>query len=590
MPLDSTGSNDSAPNTQPDASHDHDAHDHDLQSHPFHLSDALRTLRASGLLAEPRTGRDPAPDDALGHAADSEAADPVIQALAHDSREVAAGSLFVAIRGGQADGHRFLEQAEKQGAAALVVDTNYDEQAVPPSALEEGHPAASGGRGGRQRAARVTVRDTRAALAELAAAFYRHPSRELALLGVTGTNGKTTVTSLVHAALAHMGDAAGLIGTVEVRIGEEKISATHTTPDALALSRLLRQMADAGCPSCAMEVSSHALDQGRVRAQRFAAAAFTNLTHDHLDYHETFADYLAAKKRLFDGLDASATAIVNRDDAAWNEMVADSAATIVTYGQGEEADLRVEILENAPAGLRLRLDGDERRYRLAGPFNAYNLAAAYGLLRALGKGKEESLAALAQAPPPPGRFESIEAADGRLALVDYAHTPDALKNVLEAARPLVAEGKRLHVLFGCGGDRDRTKRPEMAAVAEAAADRLWITSDNPRSEDPAAILHEITAGLSPRADVEAVLDRQLAIDVACADLQVGDVLVVAGKGHETYQEVQGHRRPFDDREHVRRAFERSARKPPRTDALPADLPPTAESSSRSATDPRAPRL
>ena len=562
MPLDSPR------NTNP-ASHDH----------PFHLSDAVRTLRASGLLVEPRAGVDPAPDDALS-------ADPVLSGITHDSREVGPGSLFVAIRGGQADGHRFLNQAEEQGAVALVVDTDYaaaegrvdtndDAPGVSVSAPEEGPAAASGGRGGPRQAARVTVRDTRAALADVAAAFYRAPSHDLALVGVTGTNGKTTVTSLVHAALAQLGEPAGLIGTVEVRIGDEKVDATHTTPDPVSLSRLLRRMADAGCAACAMEVSSHALVQDRVRAQRFAAAAFTNLTHDHLDYHETFEAYLAAKKLLFDGLPAGAVAVVNRDDAAWEQMVADTAARVVTYGKGDAADIAFEILDNAPTGLHLRLDGDARRYRLAGPFNAYNLAAAYGLLRAMGKGKEQSLAALAGAPPPPGRFESVEAADGRLALVDYAHTPDALQNVLQAARPLVEEGKRLHVLFGCGGDRDRAKRPEMAAVAEEYADRLWITSDNPRSEDPAAIIHEITQGLTSEADVEAVYDRQTAIEAACADLRPGDVLVVAGKGHETYQEIKGHRRPFDDRQHVRRAFERSA---------PAD------SSPDSATDAPAPRL
>ena len=555
-----------SPQNQPDRRHDH----------PFYLSDALRTLRQTGLLVEPGAGRHPAPDDALTGpgAGPGPGADPVLLAIAHDSRRVVPGSLFVAIRGGQADGHRFLDQAEEQGAAALVVDAKHDGSGVPNSALEEGHAAAPGGRGGTRRAARVIVRSTRAALADVAAAFYRHPSHDLALVGVTGTNGKTTVTSLLHAALAEMGEKAGLVGTVEVRIGQEKIGATHTTPDAVSVSRLLRQMADAGCAACAMEVSSHALDQRRVRAQRFAAAAFTNLSHDHLDYHETFDEYLAAKKRLFDMLPDGATAVVNRDDDAWEQMVADTDAAVVTYGQGEEADLRVEILENAPAGLRLRLDGDRRRYRLAGPFNAYNLAAAYGLLRAMGKGKQESLAALAQAPPPPGRFESVEAADGRLALVDYAHTPDALENVLKAARPLVGEGKRLHVLFGCGGDRDRRKRPEMARVAEAMADRLWVTSDNPRSEDPAAIIHEITKGLTARADVEAVYDRRAAIEAACADLAPGDVLVVAGKGHETYQEVEGERRPFDDRQHVRRAFEKSSPK----------------SSAARATDPRAPRL
>jgi UDP-N-acetylmuramoyl-L-alanyl-D-glutamate--2,6-diaminopimelate ligase len=463
--------------------------------------------------------------------------DVSIDALAHDSRAVEPGTCFFALKGERADGHLFIDKAVQHGATAVVCES-------PPSATPDG-------------VALVTVTDSRAALAEAAAEYFRHPSRELRLVGVTGTNGKTTTAYLLHHVLTALGETTGLIGTIEVRIGDEVKATTHTTPDALALGALLREMADAGCTACAMVVSSHALDQQRVRGQRFAAAVFTNLSHDHLDYHGTVEAYRHAKATLFAGLDAGAVAIVNRDDAAWRAMVEDAAARTVTYGAsgaGPAADVPFEVEENAPDGLRLRLDGEVRRFRLAGAFNAYNLAAAYAVARALGHGKAEVLDALAEAPPPPGRLETIRAADGTVAIVDYAHTPDALDNVLRTVREMVSGAAALTCVFGCGGDRDRTKRPEMGAIAERRVDRVILTNDNPRTEDPAAILDEIRAGMNDPDAATVIPDRAEAIRRAVETAAPGDVLVIAGKGHETYQIVGTERRDFDDREQVRQRF------------------------------------
>jgi UDP-N-acetylmuramoyl-L-alanyl-D-glutamate--2,6-diaminopimelate ligase len=407
----------------------------------------------------------------------------------------------------------------------------------------------------------VPVTDTRAALGELANAFYGAPSRRLDLLGVTGTNGKTTTAFLLYRLLTALGVKTGLVGTVENRIGERVVETIYTTPEAIELNALLRAMVDAGCGACAMEVSSHGLALDRVRGQRFRAAVFTNLTHDHLDFHGTHEHYRASKKRLFDGLGAGAVAVVNRDDAAWVEMVADTAAPVVTYGTDPMATVRVEVLENALSGLHLRLDGQERTFRLAGAFNALNLAAAYAVGRALGYDRDAVLDVLAEAPGVPGRFETVRSTDGVLGVVDYAHTPDALENVLRTARGMMgeAEGKpsgRLWAVFGCGGDRDRTKRPVMGRAAEALADRVVLTSDNPRTEDPDAILTEIRAGLAHPERVLTIPDRAEAISHAAAEAAPGDVVVVAGKGHEDYQIVGTAKRPFDDRRELRAAFER----------------------------------
>lgn len=486
---------------------------------PFRL--LLDALQGAGLLVH--AGGDPETE---------------VRALAHDSRAVTEGACFVAVRGASADGHRFVGDAVARGAAAVLAE-------APP----EPAPAAW-----------AVVRDGRAALAEAAGAFFGWPSRRLRLLGVTGTNGKTTTTFLLHHALSTLGERTGLVGTVEVRLGETVRPASLTTPDALALNALLAEMVAAGCTACAMEVSSHALAQQRVRGLRFAAAAFTNLSHDHLDYHGSFEAYAAAKALLFEGLDAEALAVVYRDDPAWRRMVAATAARVVTCGReaapGEAPpDVAYAIEEDTLGGLRLRLDGRVRRFRLAGAFNACNLAVAYAVLTALGYDPEAVLDALAAAPPVPGRLEVLRAPGGRgpVAVVDYAHTPDALENVLRTVRAALPPGGRLTVVFGCGGDRDRAKRPVMGRVAEALADRVVLTSDNPRTEDPEAILRAIAAGMTapPAATIP---DRAEAIRFALAEAGPRDAVVVAGKGHEPYQIVGTETQPFDDRVEVRRAL------------------------------------
>lgn len=468
-----------------------------------------------------------------------------IRHLAHDSRLAQPDTCFFALPGGTVDGHLFIDKAVYHGATAVICER-------PP---EDDLPELR---------AIARVSDARAAMAEAAAVFFGRPSQALRLLGVTGTNGKTTTSFLLHEALTALGETAGLIGTIDVRVGQTASGATHTTPDSLALNALLAEMVEAGCTSCAIEVSSHALDQRRVRGQEFAAAVFTNLTHDHLDYHETFEAYRAAKASLFSSLPAGATAVVNRDDPSWPFMVKGTAAEVVTYGRdasgaaadpsATSADVVYRIDQNLVTGLRLAIDGaDVRRFRLAGAFNAANLAAAYTTLRALGYPQSEALDALADAPPVPGRLQTLRPrdagvdADGPIAVVDYAHTPDALDNVLQTVREMVPAGGTLTVVFGCGGDRDRAKRPAMGRLAAELADRVILTNDNPRTEDPAAILAEIAAGMPAPPD-GVYPDRAEAIRAAIDSAGPEDVIVIAGKGHENYQIVGDERRHFDDSE------------------------------------------
>ena len=392
----------------------------------------------------------------------------------------------------------------------------------------------------------------------LAAAWYGDPSHALRVVGVTGTNGKTTVAFLVQQALGVLGVQAGFIGTVGIRIAGEAFAARLTTPDALNVQRLLRRMADKGCDACAMEVSSHALDQERVRGIAFNVAVFTNLAHDHLDYHKTFEAYLAAKKTLFDRLDADAAALFNADDPAGARMVADTRAICTSYGLDTAADIRADVVEDVMDGLVLRVEGRTRRFRLAGRFNAYNLLAAWGALLALGCDAGDALDALEQARPAPGRFERIRFEDGTHVIIDYAHTPAALQAVLEtitAARP---SGAHVWCVFGCGGDRDRAKRPMMGAVAERFADHLIVTSDNPRTEDPARILQDIRAGFTDPDRALFITDRGEAIAEASRLARPGDIVLVAGKGHETRQIVGTDQKRFDDREAVRAAFARKS--------------------------------
>ncbi|MGI9174347.1 MAG: UDP-N-acetylmuramoyl-L-alanyl-D-glutamate--2,6-diaminopimelate ligase [Rhodothermales bacterium] len=460
-----------------------------------------------------------------------------IDHLASDSRAVGPGGLFVAIRGGKIDGHLFIDKAVQNGAIAIVCE------AVPKDARER-YPGI----------AFAQVANTRAALAELAAAFYGDPSRELKMIGVTGTNGKTTTAHLLHHLLSQLGETAGLIGTIEFRLGDQTLPATHTTPDALELNRMLRGMVSRGCTSCVMEVSSHALDQDRVRAIAYDVGVFTNLTRDHLDYHGSPQAYLAAKKKLFDTLPETATALYNADDPAAPQLIADTAARTVSYGFSGEADVQVDVLENRIDGLRLRVDGIEQRFRLVGHFNAYNLAAAYSAGRALGYEGADVLESLASVSPVPGRFEALRFADGTTVIIDYAHTPDALENILQTLRTTKSPAATLWCVFGCGGDRDAGKRRPMGALAESYADRVVVTSDNPRTEDPEGIMNDIRRGMDRPTEAAWIVDRKEAIAHAARHAAPGDVVLVAGKGHETYQIIGTERRPFDDREEVRKVF------------------------------------
>ncbi|HEX9951887.1 MAG TPA: UDP-N-acetylmuramoyl-L-alanyl-D-glutamate--2,6-diaminopimelate ligase [Rubricoccaceae bacterium] len=489
----------------------------DVEAQP--LGRVLAGAEAAGLLAVP-----------------APLAGTLVSDVTGDSRRITPGALFAALAsdGDGADGHDYVDAALHAGAVAALVSEAYaarEASAVRPA-----------------RAALVPTVSPRAAVAEAAAALYGRPGDALALVGITGTNGKTTTAFLVHGLLSTLGYTAGLVGTVENRIGAARYATAYTTPEAPELQRLLRAMADGGVTHVAMEVSSHGLALDRVRTLGFEVAVFTNLTQDHLDFHETPEAYAAAKKSLFDGLAPGATAIVNADDPAWREMTRDTAARVVTVGTNADVDVRVEVVENALAGLLLRIDGHERRFRMAGRFNALNLVSAYAVGRALGFAADETLDALAAAPGVPGRFETVRGGAGDvLGIVDYAHTPDALDNVLATAREIVPAGRALWVVFGCGGDRDRTKRPIMAAAAEAGADRVILTSDNPRTEDPAAILADVARGLARPDAARVVPDRAEAIRTAALDARPGDVVVVAGKGHETYQIVGATRHAFDDR-------------------------------------------
>ena len=458
-----------------------------------------------------------------------------IASLCYDSRQVTAGSCFFAVEGTQVDGHRFIPSAVAAGASAVVCRRL-------PEELTEGVSYA-------------VVDDVQGALADMAAAFYDHPSRELKLVGVTGTNGKTTTATLLYDLVRALGYKAGLISTVVYRIDNRAIESTHTTPDAIRLQAMIRAMVDAGCDYCFMECSSHAIVQQRIRGLHFAGALFSNLTHDHLDYHGTFAEYIKAKKGLFDHLPKGAFALTNIDDRNGRIMVQNTSARVITYSLREVAEVRCRLMELHLDGMLLHLDDEELWAQLTGRFNAYNLTAAYAVARALGFEKGEVLSALSSLRPVSGRFECIRAANGTLAVVDYAHTPDALENVLRTIEEIRREGQQLIVLCGCGGNRDRTKRPEMARIATAYATTAIFTSDNPRHEHPETILDEMAAGVEPGTRYLRIADRAEAIRTAVMLSKAGDILLLAGKGHEDYQIIGDEKLPFDDREVVRRCFE-----------------------------------
>ena len=459
----------------------------------------------------------------------------VVGGLTYDSRNVRPGDCFFAIRGTQSDGHDYIPMAVEKGAAAVVCEQ------LPAEPAEE--------------VVYVVVPDSAGAMADLAAAFYGFPSRELKLVGITGTNGKTTTVTLLYDLVRALGYRAGLISTVVYKVDGREIEATHTTPDPIRLNAMMREMADAGCEFCFMECSSHAIVQERIRGLDFAGGIFSNITHDHLDYHKTFAEYIRAKKRFFDGLPKGAFALTNADDRNGMVMVQNTAAAVSTYSLRGMADFRCKIIEMHVDGMLLRIDGQELWTGLLGRFNAYNLVAVYGAAVLLGLDRGEVLRVLSTLHPVSGRFEIVRAANGTVAVVDYAHTPDALENVLRTIEEIRTPAQQLIVVCGCGGDRDRTKRPEMAAIAVKYASTAIFTSDNPRHESPEAILDEMVAGLQPGTRYVRITDRAEAIRTAVLLSRPGDILLVAGKGHETYQILGDVKHHFDDREEVRKAFE-----------------------------------
>ncbi|MCS3861711.1 UDP-N-acetylmuramoyl-L-alanyl-D-glutamate--2,6-diaminopimelate ligase [Salinibacter ruber] len=493
---------------------------------PLPWSALRRRLRKADLLDETIAGAEAPDPDTL-----------VLDGLTDDSRAVTPGGGFVAIRGVDADGHSFIDMAVDNGARLVVCE------ALPTRARERFPGVVF---------ARVT--DTRTALAEGAAALHGDPADELRLVGVTGTNGKTTVAYLVHHLLEALGETAGLLSTIKVQVGGETTAPALTTPGPLVLHRTLRRMVDRGCTACAMEVSSHALDQDRVYGLDYEVAIFTTLSVDHLDYHDTLDDYRAAKKTLFDALGPDATALYNADDEAGPTMVADTEARVVSFGLDRDADIEATVLEARLDGQRVRLDGHERDTQLAGRFNASNMAAAYGTGTALGHAPEAVADALADAPPVPGRVEPLRFGDGTTVIVDYAHTPDALENVLRTVRDTTPAKAALWCVFGCGGDRDAGKRPTMGRIAERLADRVIVTSDNPRTEAPVAILRDIRDGVERPESMRWIVDREEAIQAAADETMPGDVVVIAGKGHETTQTIGTDTLPFDDREVARRYF------------------------------------
>ena len=458
-----------------------------------------------------------------------------IAALNYDSRRIAAGDCFFAVVGVQSDGHNYIAQAIERGARAVVCER------LPEEAIDG--------------VCYVQVADTNAAMADMAAAFYGHPSRELKLVGVTGTNGKTTTATLLYDLFRMLGYRAGLISTVVYRVGDRQIESTHTTPDAIRLNAMLREMVDEGCDYCFMECSSHAIVQDRIRGLQFAGGMFTNLTHDHLDYHKTFAEYLRAKKLFFDNLPKGAFALTNIDDRNGRVMVQNTRASVRTLSLRSMADFRCKVIEMLLDGMLLRLDGEEVWVKFIGRFNAYNLLTIYAAALMLGQRKEEVLTAISSLQSVSGRFEYIRAEDGTTAVVDYAHTPDALENVITTIEEIRRPDQNLIVLCGCGGDRDKTKRPEMAAIAVKYATTAIFTSDNPRSEDPEQILRDMVEGLPSSARYLKIADREDAIRTAAMLARPGDIILLAGKGHETYQVIGTEKVHFDDREQIRKHFE-----------------------------------
>lgn len=462
--------------------------------------------------------------------------DTEVSALCLDSRKAVKGSAFVAVRGHQTDGHLFVNKAIELGASVVLVEE------LPEEIKED--------------VVYVVVGDSAYALGVMASTFYGNPSSKLKLVGVTGTNGKTTVATLLFNLFSRLGFHVGLLSTVQNQIGERVVEATHTTPDPISLNSLLKEMVEDGCDYCFMEVSSHAVVQQRIAGLKFAGGIFTNITHDHLDFHGTFANYIKAKKKFFDDLDRYAFALTNIDDKNGQVMLQNTFAHKKTYGLHQMADFKAKILESHFDGMLLQVDGQEVWVKLVGDFNGYNLLAVYGASILLEQETVKVLMALSEITGAEGRFETMKSSTGVVAIVDYAHTPDAVENVLETIGGLRKPGQQILTVLGCGGDRDKTKRPEMAEVASRLSDKVVLTSDNPRTEDPATIIKEMEVGISAdkRKNVFSITDRREAIRAAFHLAQPGDVILVAGKGHEKYQDINGVKNHFDDKEELIKIF------------------------------------
>jgi len=455
----------------------------------------------------------------------------VVTNLTYDSRSATKGSCFFAIEGVNADGHNYISSAVANGATAVVCKRVAQDVET-------------------KNVTYIVVEDTDKAMATMAATFYGNPSKKLKVVGVTGTNGKTTIATLLYDLVRLMGHKAGLISTVVYKIDDEQIASTHTTPDTIRINAMMAKMVDSGCEYCFMECSSHAIVQRRIYGIQFAGALFTNLTHDHLDYHKTFAEYIKAKKLFFDELTKDSFAIVNADDRNGNVMLQNTIAEPITISLRSRADFSCKIMEGTPEGMLLRIDDTDVWVGFLGRFNAYNLLTVYAAAIKLGFDKDEVLRTMSLLHPVDGRFDIVHATDGTIAIIDYAHTPDALENILKTVAEISTKNEAITVVCGCGGERDKTKRPEMAQIAVKYSNRAIFTSDNPRSEEPEQILRDMEEGVAITDCYMKIADRDSAIKTAIMLSTPGDIIVVAGKGHENYQIIGDTKLPFNDKERV----------------------------------------
>ena len=456
----------------------------------------------------------------------------IIDKVQFDSRKVGKGDVFVAVKGTLSDGHDFIDKAIESGAIAIIVEEL-------PNKLIEGITY-------------VKVLDSAYALGVIASNYFDNPSSKVQLVGVTGTNGKSTAVTLLYRLFTRLGYKTGLLSTIGNIIGNNTIPSTHTTPDPISLNNLLDNMVQEGCTHVFMEVSSHAIHQQRIAGLEFKGGIFTNLSHDHLDYHETFSEYIKAKKRFFDDLPDTAFALINKDDVNGQVMVQNCKAKVYTYSLKSIADFKARIIENTIAGIQMEIDGNQVFTQLVGRFNAYNVLVVYGTAHLLGFDALEILTVLSGLKTAEGRFELVHSKGSITSIIDYAHTPDALQNVLTTIQQVRTGNERIITVVGCGGDRDKDKRPVMAKIACDLSDQVVFTSDNPRSEDPLTIIEEMKAGLDPHHFKKylVMVNREEAIKTACSMASSGDIILVAGKGHEKYQEISGERFPFDDKEKV----------------------------------------